>query len=54
MEAKQKYLIHFSVSESFKTTINSLQNSKSLKVKVLEIRWRQHKVSVSCWYQTSQ
>ena len=37
METNKRYLVHFTFSESFKSTSNSLQNFKSLRVRVLEI-----------------
>ena len=33
----KRYLVHFTFSESFKSTSNNLQNFKSLRVRVFEI-----------------
>ena len=66
METKQKYLVHFTFSKCFKSSPNSLQNLKSLSVRVLEIMrgggggggagegLAQPTLSIRCGYQTSQ
>ena len=48
----KRYLVHFAFCESFKSTSNSLQNFKSLNVRVLEIMWGlalPPPLSIRCW-----
>ena len=57
METKQRYLVHFMFSVSLKSTSNSLQNFKSLRVRVPDVRgrgWLKPPLSTRCGYQTSQ
>ena len=52
------YLVHFTFFGSFKRTPNSLQNSKSLMVRALEIieggSWLPLTIGIRCGYQASQ